>query len=167
MLILLILLLYFLLKHNQEHPRPEVHLDYATYKGLTLHHGVNQYLGMRFAAPPVDDLRWRAPRDPHKEEDVQDASEVRILLLPCEGTLTNLVSVRFQFGPICLGTHHGYSSNEDEDCLFVNVWAPQGANETTTKPLPVWVFIQGGGRAPFPLVSHTVRLFLGARFAKV
>ncbi|MBE3047784.1 carboxylesterase family protein, partial [Candidatus Bathyarchaeota archaeon] len=68
MLIPLIILLYFLLRHVQEYPRPEVHLDYATYKGLTLHHGVNQYLGMRFAASPVDDLRWRAPRDPPEEK---------------------------------------------------------------------------------------------------
>ena len=78
MLIPLIVLLYFLLKNYQEYPRPEVRLDYATYKGLTLHHDINQYLGMRFAAPPVDDLRWRAPRDPPKEKDVQDASEVRV-----------------------------------------------------------------------------------------
>ena len=76
MLVPLIILLYFLLKHYQEYPQPEIHLDYASYRGLTLHHNVNQYLGMRFAAPPLDNLRWRAPRDPPKEEHVQDASEV-------------------------------------------------------------------------------------------
>ena len=76
MLVLLVILLYLLLNRYQEHPRPEVHLDYAAYKGLTLHHDIDQYLGMRFAAPPLDDLRWRAPRDPWEEEDVQDASEV-------------------------------------------------------------------------------------------
>lgn len=145
MLILLIVLLYFLLKHAQEYPRPEVRLDYATYKGLTLHHNVNQYLGMRFAAPPLDDLRWRAPRDPPEEMDIQDASEVCTPLLRCTSKLANMVfRARFQFGPTCLGTNHNsYFGNEDEDCLFVNVWAPKDANETTK--LPVWVFIQGGG----------------------
>ena len=89
-LLLIFLLLYFLLRHDQEYPRPEVNLDYATYKGLTLHHGVNRYVGMRFAASPVDDLRWRAPRDPPEEKDVQDASEVRMLLWPCKEMLTNM-----------------------------------------------------------------------------
>lgn len=92
MLIPLILLLYFLLKHNQEYkssgPGPQVHLDYATYKGVALQDGISQYLGMRFAAPPVDDLRWRAPRDPPQEEGVQDADEVRMLPFPYECRLT-------------------------------------------------------------------------------
>ena len=61
----------------------------------------------------------------------------------------DLISVRFQFGKVCLGINHGSSFGEDEDCLFVNVWAPKGANETAK--LPVWVFIQGGGGPPcFP-----------------
>lgn len=76
MLIPLIVLIYFLIKHYQGDPRPEVGLGYATYQGLRLDNGINQFLGMRFAAAPVDDLRWRAPRDPPKEKDVQDAGEV-------------------------------------------------------------------------------------------
>ena len=31
----------------------------------------------------------------------------------------------------------------DEDCLFLDVWAP--TNATTTSNLPIMVFIQGGG----------------------
>lgn len=49
-----------------------------------------------------------------------------------------------EFGPICLGISASYpSSSEDEDCLFVNVWAPKSAKPTSK--LPVWLFIQGGG----------------------
>ncbi|SPO00870.1 related to triacylglycerol lipase II precursor [Cephalotrichum gorgonifer] len=119
-MLLLILLLYFL--YAKQYQGPKVSLDYATYKGTKVGNGVDQYLGMRYAAPPVGDLRWRAPRDPPKVKGVQKAQ---------------------RWGPICYGMNHGLPGHEDEDCLHVNVWAPSGANEKSK--LPVWVYIQGGG----------------------
>ncbi|KAI0199105.1 alpha/beta-hydrolase [Astrocystis sublimbata] len=87
---------------------------------------VAQYLGLRYAAPPVGARRFRAPQEPEiigMGEEVVRANE---------------------FGPICLGTSHPYPSDaEDEDCLFANVWTP--ANATVDSKLPVWLFIQGGG----------------------
>lgn len=41
--------------------QPIVNLRYAQCQGKTLSSSVNQYLGMRFAAPPIRDLRFRAP----------------------------------------------------------------------------------------------------------
>lgn len=55
-----------------------VDLGYAQYNGKSLDAGVNQYLGIRFAAPPVGDLRFRAPVEPEKIAGVQDANSVRI-----------------------------------------------------------------------------------------
>jgi acetylcholinesterase len=55
---------------------PVVNLGYATYQGTRLAAGVDQYLGMRFAAPPLGDLRFRGPADPVPVSGVQDASEV-------------------------------------------------------------------------------------------
>jgi hypothetical protein len=55
---------------------PTVQLDYATYQGVRLDAGVDQYLGMRFAAPPLGDLRFRAPQDPESASTIQDASAV-------------------------------------------------------------------------------------------
>ncbi|KKY34725.1 putative acetylcholinesterase precursor [Diaporthe ampelina] len=102
---------------------PQVNLGYATYVGTKLDGGVNRFLGMRYAAPPVGDLRWRAPVAPPTSTTPQSAKA---------------------FGPICLGISVTYPvSYEDEDCLYANVWAPQDAN--TTSNLPVWLFIQGGG----------------------
>lgn len=54
---------------------PKVELDYATYEGTALN-GVNQYLGVRYAAPPVKDLRFRGPKPPNKETKVQSANKV-------------------------------------------------------------------------------------------
>lgn len=49
-----------------------------------------------------------------------------------------------QFQPICLGISVELpSSNQAEDCLFINVWGP--ASATVDSNLPVWVYIQGGG----------------------
>lgn len=46
--------------------------------------------------------------------------------------------------PYCLGTGSGPPDDEmDEDCLFVNVFAP--SNATSDSKLPVYFFIQGGG----------------------
>lgn len=60
-------------------PKSEViDLGYSRYQGLSLHNGVDQYLGMRYAKPPVNDLRFRAPQDPEHSEELLDASSVRL-----------------------------------------------------------------------------------------
>lgn len=61
---------------------PTIGLDYARYSGVSLDNGVDQYLGMRFARPPLGDLRFRAPQDPEHYSEVQSATEV-ILILVC------------------------------------------------------------------------------------
>lgn len=45
-----------------------VDLNYTTYEGLQWSNGVNAFLGMRYAAPPVGHLRWRAPVEPARTE---------------------------------------------------------------------------------------------------
>ncbi|KAI0895023.1 alpha/beta-hydrolase [Annulohypoxylon nitens] len=102
-----------------------VNLGYAQYQGsLVGNDSVAQYLGMRYAAPPTGDRRWRAPIEPEVDNSGdQDANS---------------------FGPICLGSGSAWPNNaQDEDCLYANVWAP--ANATVNSKLPVWLFIQGGG----------------------
>ncbi|SPN96517.1 related to triacylglycerol lipase II precursor [Cephalotrichum gorgonifer] len=109
-------------------PSPMVDLGYAVYEGTTLAAGVNQFLGIRFAEPPTGGLRWRAPRDPGRESGVKQSAK--------------------QFGPICPGVPESslpIDQPQSEDCLFMNVFAPSDATETSK--LPVWVFIQGGGYA--------------------
>ncbi|KAJ7890194.1 Esta [Mycena olivaceomarginata] len=104
---------------------PQVKLDYATYVGTSLAAGVNQFLGMRFAAPPLGNRRWRAPADPLVETSPIQASA---------------------HGPICYNLGAAFdptATTLSEDCLFIDVYTPSGASETSK--LPVWFFIQGGG----------------------
>ncbi|OTB07553.1 hypothetical protein M426DRAFT_71651 [Hypoxylon sp. CI-4A] len=101
-----------------------VNLGYAQYQGSHVGTGVCQYLGMRYAAPPTGERRWRAPVEPEMDDSGDQAADT--------------------FGPICLGiSYTAFDGTQDEDCLYANVWAP--ANATMDSKLPVWLFIQGGG----------------------
>ena len=108
-------------------------LGYAKYQGTSLKAGVNQWLGMAFAAPPTGDLRWRAPQDPIVNQTLQQATE---FAPTCAGYWLQTTSTTP--GP-------GLTTTLSEDCLYLDVFAPSDA--TTESKLPVWFFIQGGGYA--------------------
>jgi len=55
---------------------PLVALDYATYQGYTTSNGVSNFLGMRYAAAPTGNNRFRAPQDPAVVSGVQQATQV-------------------------------------------------------------------------------------------
>lgn len=53
-----------------------VDLGYSQYNGVNTG-AVTQWLGIRFAAPPVGELRFKKPVDPLKTSEVQQADKVR------------------------------------------------------------------------------------------
>ena len=104
---------------------PLVSLDYTSYRGTANLGGVSQWLGIRYAAPPVGDLRFAAPADPPSNATEQAAT---------------------QHGPLCLAVGSSYNeTTQSEDCLILDVYAP--SNATKDSALPVLFFIQGGGYA--------------------
>ncbi|KAF2447537.1 inactive carboxylesterase 4 [Karstenula rhodostoma CBS 690.94] len=108
----------------QEHV---VDLDYALYKGYhDATTDLNVWLGIRFAEPPRAALRWKRPQTPATNRKVQDATEYG--------------SVCFQSYPVIAGAPP--MPEGDEDCLFLNVYAPSGSR---AKKLPVLMWIHGGG----------------------
>jgi carboxylesterase type B len=54
---------------------PTVNLGYSEYLGVGLPN-VNEFLGLRYAAPPTGNLRWRAPSAPATISGVQSAVAV-------------------------------------------------------------------------------------------
>lgn len=59
---------------------PLVQLDYASYHGRVLKSGVTQWLGIPYAAPPVGQLRFAAPRDVNVKNKEYQADSVRLSL---------------------------------------------------------------------------------------
>ena len=94
------------------------------------------WLGLPFALPPVDQLRWRAPRRPAAWADTRDALDFG---RPC-------VQLGSMLGGVPAEDEDGLAG--DEDCLYLNVWAPRVEAEsvpTGDAQWPVMVFIHGGG----------------------
>lgn len=89
--------------------------------------GLHVFRGVPFAAPPVGELRFRAPRPPEAWTGVRAAAEFGMLSMQT-----------FMPGLELLGAWEGPI---DEDCLTLNVWTP-GLDDAAR---PVMVWIHGGG----------------------
>jgi para-nitrobenzyl esterase len=93
----------------------------------TTRDGIVSFKGIPYAAPPVGELRWRAPRNPNSWKQPLNAVD---------------------YGPSCpqpqpvrrvpAGSRAEHTS---EDCLTLNVWTPVAR----THALPVMVWFHGGG----------------------
>ena len=92
--------------------------------------GVTVYRGVPFAAPPVGDLRWRAPRPPAIWEGIRKAD--RFAPNPAQ-------EMRDSFGPWT--AEYQPQGSVSEDCLCLNVWT--GAKSGKEKR-PVMMYIPGG-----------------------
>ncbi len=87
--------------------------------------GVDAFLGIPYAAPPVGALRWMPPQPHSKFKGVFKAN---------------------QFGNMCTQPQAGLSADDSEDCLTLNVFTPHiKKNRNKKKPLPVMFWIHGGG----------------------
>ncbi|WP_055405108.1 MULTISPECIES: carboxylesterase/lipase family protein [unclassified Mycobacterium] len=103
---------------------------------------VSAWKGIRYAAAPVGDLRFRAPQPPERWTKVADATRYGPA---CPQPV-------FPNMPLDLGAPQG------EDCLRLNVWAPSGTHAGDGKPVMVW--LHGGA---YVLGSGSQALYDGRR----
>jgi len=104
--------------------------QYGPVVGMSDRHNTLGWLNIPFASPPVDELRWKAPRLPLAWAENRETIEYG---QPCTQFWGMLSGVDGAEGDI-VGS---------EDCLSLNVWAPKDLSES--QKLPVMVWIHGGG----------------------
>jgi len=121
--------------------RPTVQVTGGEVRGV-VKDGIASFKGIPFAAPPVGELRWRAPQPVVPWEGVREADQFGPP--PMQMALATLV----------------YGSKPSEDCLHINVWtAAKEADER--RPVMVWIYggaFNGGGAGD--------AIFDGTHFAK-
>jgi para-nitrobenzyl esterase len=105
--------------------RPTVSVTGGPVEGTLLAGGGAVFKGIPYAQPPVGDLRWRAPQPVSPWAEVRDAT---------------------RFGAICpqnpSSTVPNAAEISSEDCLSLNVWAPEWP---VARARPVLLWIPGGG----------------------
>ncbi|PFH47254.1 hypothetical protein AMATHDRAFT_152568 [Amanita thiersii Skay4041] len=100
---------------------PTVRLTIGSFRGASAN-GIEKWLGIPFAEPPVGELRFKAPVPITRQSDVvKDATT---------------------FGNACPQTPADLGAPISEDCLYLNVWRPEGT--TADSNLPILFWIHGG-----------------------
>ncbi len=105
----------------------EVTVEQGKFQGTSnSDRSVRIFKGIPFAAPPIGDLRWKAPQPAPSFAGVRQADK---------------------FGPACLQTNvfgdiYFRDAQPSEDCLNLNIWVPA---KPVSKKLPVFLWYYGGG----------------------
>jgi para-nitrobenzyl esterase len=103
----------------------QVKTDTGTVEGAQSG-AIREFLGIPYAAPPVGDLRWKAPQPPIAWNGVRKATHF---------------AARCMQAPVYADMIFR-DAGDSEDCLYLNVWTPA---ESADAKLPVMVWIYGGG----------------------
>ena len=129
------------------HEAPPPVADQATLRhtplgpvvGFVDAYGAQAWLGLPYAAPPVGDLRWKAPRPPKPWHKPREALAIGNMCV--------------QFPSLLSGAGRRPKTNAPvgaENCLYLNVWSPPFAPNAVpsgTPARPVMFWIHGGGNS--------------------
>ncbi|KAJ1302277.1 hypothetical protein OPQ81_001095 [Rhizoctonia solani] len=112
-----------------------IELPDATYIGY--HNSTSEldvWLGVRYAAPPLGDLRWRAAQPVVKANAIVNATTMPVQCIQSQAAWN--------------------ATNMSEDCLYLNVYSPPNAKNL---PVLVWAYQFD----PTPLINLSDNKFVG------
>jgi len=117
------------------HAKHTIKTTSGTIQGFSPSPGVEAFLGIPYAAPPVGNLRFHPPEPPtHHDATINATSFSKTCMLFQYKTP---YSVSYQT-PVP-------RKAQSEDCLYLNIWVPEKRDKRNRKGLPSMVWIHGGG----------------------
>ena len=147
-------------------PEIKVTTPYGVLVGKEVEKGIEAFLGIPYAKPPVNELRWKPPVEPEASNQEIQCTELGY-------------SAMQKFDPVMAASQRPQS----EDCLTLNVWTR--SNGEQRKPVMVYLhggaYVEGGSSDPlydgtkfverhdvvFVTVNYRVNLFGFMNFSKV
>src|SRR5487761_392528 len=128
-------------------PGDPVRIASGLVAGTLAGDGVKAYYGIPFAAPPVRQNRWRAPQPVKPWQGIYTADAKRASCMqPMRAPDIN---------------HYFGAQTVSEDCLYLNVWAPESGRPGANLPVVLWIF--GGA---FAIGSANMPIYSGASLAR-
>lgn len=118
---------------------PIVTIKYGKLKGKRLHvkgtdQAVDGYFGIPFAKPPTGPLRFSPPKPVEPWKGVKDATAYPPVCVQNIKILVELLRLANMEIP---------ELTDSEDCLYLNIYAPENLDKKAGLPVMVW--IHGGG----------------------
>ncbi len=106
---------------------------------------VDEFIGIRYAQPPVGELRFKKPIPVTAWNDIYDATHAK-------NSCMQVVE---------LITPDGMRIKDmNEDCLFLNIWKPKDVQGKSKLPVMFWIhggaFAVGSAFMPFYLMAFTL-----------
>lgn len=133
-------------------------------RGVQAEDGVLEFLGVRYAQPPVGQLRFQAPVKPSMlavEQAAASYGQAAVQMRSGAGAAAYPPLVQAAMTE-AFKPPEGNKAEGDEDCLMLNVYAQKtGAEAGATRPVMVW--LHGGG---FSYGQAGLNIYRGHNLAK-